>query len=131
VRSSVLRIAKAVLPDRFIWWYRRRRTLRRYFRALAIELYDRQIRLDIEDLEGRIALRRHGFYERVVKDVLDRTELILQALDRRIEAVSARHGNELRALRDQLADLRAHLEQISAIAPRDGAVTEVRSAVDL
>jgi hypothetical protein len=131
VRSFVLRIAKAVLPDRFIWWYRRRRALRRYFRSLAIELYDRQIRLDIEDLEGRIALRRHGFYERVVKDVLDRTELILQELDRRIEAVSARHGNELRTLRDQVADLRAHVEQISSLAASEGAVPEVGSAVDL
>src|SRR5213076_3453652 len=91
-------ILKKILPTRFIEWYRRRRALKHYLRALAYEIYDRGIRMELDDLEGRIAARRDGFYERLVKDVLERTELVLQGLDRKIEGVSARHGAELREL---------------------------------
>ena len=95
-------IAKKILPRSFIEWYRRRRAFRQYLGALAIEVYDRGMRLEVEDLEGRIAARRDGFYEHLVKDVLERTELVLQQLDRKIEGVSARHGNELRALQQEV-----------------------------
>jgi hypothetical protein len=109
VRRFILAVAKAVLPDKFIEWYRRRRALRRYLRALAYEVYHRQVRIDLRELEGRIAARRDGFYERMVKDVLERTELILQELDRRVEGLSARHGSELRAQRREIAALRERL----------------------
>jgi hypothetical protein len=99
-------------------WLRRRRALKRYLGALSYEIYDRQIRLEIDDLDGRIAARRDGFYERMVKDVLERTELILQELDRRIEGLTARHGTELRELRAELEALQARLrDQPPADAP--------------
>ncbi|HEX9312567.1 MAG TPA: hypothetical protein VGA30_07050, partial [Actinomycetota bacterium] len=100
-------IAKKVLPKRFIEWYRRRRALKHYLRALAYEIYDRGIRMELDDLEGRIAARRDGFYERLVKDVLERTELVLQELDRKIEGTGARQGSELRLLQAEVEGLRA------------------------
>lgn len=107
-------IAKKVLPKRFIEWYRRRRATKRYLRALAYEIYDRGIRMELDDLEGRIAARRDGFYERLVRDVLERTELVLQELDRKIEGVSARHGGELRELHAELESIRASLRTLAA-----------------
>jgi hypothetical protein len=107
-------IAKTILPDRSLHWYRRRRAIRNYLRELGVELYDRRVRLQLEDLEGRIIARREGIYEQLVKDVLDRTELIIQQLDRRIEGQGARHGKELRTLREEMDALRAAVEAISA-----------------
>jgi hypothetical protein len=80
--------------------------VRQYLRSLGYEIYDRTVRLELEDLEGRIAARRDGFYERLVRDVLERTELVLQELDRKIEAASARQGNDLRELRHEVQSLR-------------------------
>jgi len=71
-------LAKKILPKRFVEWYRRRRAVRQYLRSLGYEIYERTIRLELEDVEGRIAARRDGFYERMVADVLERTELVLQ-----------------------------------------------------
>lgn len=99
-------IAKRVLPARVVEWYRRRRATKHYLRALGYEIYDRGIRMELDDLEGRMAARRDGFYEHLVKDVLERTELILQELDRKIEGVTARHGADLRELRAEVLDLR-------------------------
>ncbi|MFN2590671.1 MAG: hypothetical protein ABR518_07860 [Actinomycetota bacterium] len=99
-------IAKKILPKPMLEWYRRRRAVRQYLRELGYEIYDRTVRLELEDVEGRIAARREGFYGRLVQDVLERTELILQELDRRIEAVNARHGNEIRELRGEVRALR-------------------------
>ena len=109
-------ILKKILPTRFIEWYRRRRALKRYLAALAYEIYDRGIRLELDDLEGRIAARRDGFYEHLVKDVLERTELILQQLDRKIEGVTARHGQDLRTLKVEVEKIR---ESIQALVPAD------------
>jgi hypothetical protein len=107
-------IAKRILPKRFIEWYRRRRALKHYLRALAYEIYDRGIRMELDDLEGRIAARRDGFYERLVKDVLERTELVLQELDRKIEGTGARQGSELRLLQAEVEGLRASLAALLA-----------------
>lgn len=114
MRQVLLTIAKAILPDRAITWYRRRRATRRYLQALGYEIYHRQVRLDLEDLEGQVAARRDGFTDRLVKDILERTELILQGLDRRIEGLSARHGGQLRDLTAELAALRAEVQALRA-----------------
>jgi hypothetical protein len=116
--SEIMRLlrefAKRVLPARVVEWYRRRRATKHYLRALGYEIYDRGIRMELDDLEGRMAARRDGFYEHLVKDVLERTELILQELDRKIEGVTARHGVALRELRTELLDLRT---TVRALAP--------------
>jgi hypothetical protein len=117
VRTFILAIAKRILPKRFIDWYRRRRALRRYLKALAFEIYDRGIRLEIDDLEGRIAARRDGFYDRLVKDVLERTELVLQELDRKVEGLTARHGSELRHLQSEITELRTAAHELRTTLP--------------
>jgi hypothetical protein len=114
VRQWLLDIAKAILPDRFIEWYRRRRAARRYIEALGYEIYDREIRLELEDLEGRVAARRAGFSQRIIKDILERTDVVLQGLDRKIEGASARHGRSLRELQAQVEALRADLVDVRA-----------------
>lgn len=123
LKLALARTGTKLLPGRLVHWYRRRRALRRYLSAVAYEVYHRQVRIEnTEELEGRIAARRDGFYDRLVKEVvdrtelahraiLDRTELLLQELDRRIEGASARNARDVRELREELGEIRAGLHQ--------------------
>src|SRR5438093_11773107 len=88
----------------------RRRATKKYLAALSWELLERETRLDY--LEGRVAARRDGFYERMVKDVLERTEIILQELDRRIEGLTARTGERFQPLEEQIEMLRADVARL-------------------
>jgi hypothetical protein len=117
MRGWLLKVAKVVLPDGFIEWYRRKRATRRYMEALGYQIYDREVRLDLDEMEGRVAASRAGFTDKIVRDILERTELVLQGLDRRIEGVSARHGQELRDLREQLE---AVAKEVRALNERQG-----------
>jgi len=121
VRTFARATAARVLPERFVNRYRRRRVTRAYLEALSWELLERETRLDY--LEGRVAARRDGFYERMVGDVLERTEIILQELDRRIEGVATRSGQELAAVEEQLAGVRRQIaalhDEVAKMAPRD------------
>jgi len=120
IRDFFRRIVVRILPKSVVNKLRARRARKRYLKALGYELLERETRLDY--LEGRVAARRDGFYERIVKDVLERTELILQELDRRIEGVSARTGERLNAVEEQLVQLReeiGRLRQLSDPALRD------------
>jgi hypothetical protein len=100
VRSFLVKI----LPYRFVDWYRRKRALRRFMRGLSVETLDRERRL--EPMEGRIAASTRGFYHQIVADVLERTDIILQELDRRIEGVSARTEERLTSAEAELKELR-------------------------
>jgi hypothetical protein len=93
---------------------RRKRAYKRYMTALSYELLERETQLDY--IEGRVSARRDGFYERIVREVLERTELILQELDRRIEGVSARGNERMNALEEQLIALRDQLNNLRQIA---------------
>jgi transposase len=105
-------LAKKILPAWFVRWYRRRRVLRGYLRLLSEELLERQTRIDTDEVAGRLSAAGQGFYEGLVKDVLDRMDLILQELDRRIQGVATRHGQDLAHLRDEVAALRAAVEAL-------------------
>jgi hypothetical protein len=105
-------LAKRVLPASAVEAYRRRRTLRRYLKTLSYELHDRQARLEVEELEGAIRKRRPDLTERLMKDILERTDIVLQELDRQVEGLRARHGNELRALREEMAQVRGSLAEL-------------------
>ena len=107
IRAFFRRVAKRLIPRRLVNWYRRRKVTRQYLSALSYELLERETRLDY--LEGRVAARRDGFYERMVHDVLERTELVLQELDRRIEGLRARAGQRQDAVEEQLVQLREEL----------------------
>jgi hypothetical protein len=82
---------------------RRRAAIRRYLDELARDLQQRDIRLD--DLEGAIVAERAGFHDRIVSDVLERTEAILEELGRRIEQVSSRTGRDLADLERRLTEI--------------------------
>jgi len=111
-----------LLPYRFVEWYRRKRAIRRYMKGLSVEVLERDRRL--EHLEGRIAASQRGFYHQILKDLLERTDIILQELDRRIEGVAARTEesvvrmeSELAALRQEMARLRDELAEEADARP--------------
>jgi hypothetical protein len=112
--GAVRALAKRILPERIIDSYRRRRVLRLFLRSLGYELYDRQEKIEVEEIEGKVLARRPDLTERLMSDLLKRTDLVLQQLHREIEGVEARHGADLRALRDEVAALRSELEGLGA-----------------
>jgi hypothetical protein len=99
-----------ILPYRVVEWYRRRRAIRRYMKGLSVEVLERERRL--EHLEGRIAASTRGFYHQIVSDVLERTDIILQELDRRVEGVSARTEENVAELEAEMGRLRAELGKL-------------------
>jgi len=113
----LVRIGKKILPQSAVDAYRRRRALRRYLRSLSFEIYDRQVERHVEELEDAVLTRRPDITEKLMKDLLDRTDLLLQQLHRQIEGLQARHGGELRELRDESERLRSALEELQARLP--------------
>jgi hypothetical protein len=114
VRQSLASVAKKVLPNDAVDRYRRRRALRRYLRSLSYEIYDRQQKLRVEELEGTIIARRPDITERLMKDLLDRMDVVLQELHRQLEGVRARHGSELERLHGELGALRTTVQELQA-----------------
>lgn len=117
-------LLKRVLPDRTIAWYRRRRALRNWLREVAHELYDRQAKLQVEELEGELLARRPDITARLTKDLLSRTDLLLQELDRKLEGLRARHGSQLRNLGEEVRALREEVRglrgEVAALQERTG-----------
>lgn len=109
---------KTTLPTPVVNWLRRWLGTFRYLRFMSYEVSRRQSRLEtgssLETLESRLATRRDGFYQQMVKEVLERTDLVLQQLDRRVEGQGARHAERLRALEEQLAGLRVAVDDLRA-----------------
>ena len=110
-------LLKRILPGRLVERIRRRNALRRYLRDLSFEMLERDTRL--EDLEEGVLEARPGLYARIVRDVVDRTDLIVKELDRRIEGQGARHADRLRALEQEVAQLRRAVEELRAALGRD------------
>jgi len=103
------RVARKVLGERFAEWYRRRRAARSYLRAISTELLERERQLD----KGESGMaERDALLERRIADVMDRTEILLQELDRRIEGLSARTVQRLSALENHAAELRHDIETL-------------------
>ena len=117
--SGVRKVGKRVLPGGAVESFRRLRALVRYLRTLSYEVYDRQKTYHVEELEGELIARRPDITERMMKDLLERTDILLQELHRQLEALRARQGSELQELRveeltTQSAELRAELERVRA-----------------
>ena len=111
--------------------YRRRRALRRYLRSIANEVYDRQRTFELEELEGELLARRPDITSRLMKDILTRADILIQQVDRQVEALRARHGSELRELRAEIENLRSTLEALRMEVegrPRAPLPTEENSA---
>lgn len=118
---TVRRFVKRLLPARALSAYRRRRALRNYLRGLSYEVYDRGRTYELEELEGELLARRPDLTDRLIKDILLRTDILIQQLDRRVEGLRARHGNELRELRREIESLRASIEALGAAVPGEAA----------
>jgi hypothetical protein len=114
VRRLLVGVGKKLLPESAIDAYRRRRALRRYLRSLSFEIYDRQVKRHVEELEDTVLTRRPDITEKLMKDLLDRTDLLLQQLHRQIEGLQARHGGELRELREEFKRLCSALDELQA-----------------
>jgi hypothetical protein len=117
VRKFVIKL----LPYRLVEWYRRKRSIRRYMKGLSVEVLERERRL--EHLEGRVAASQRGFYAQIVKDLLERTDIILQELDRRVEGVAARSEESVVKMQTELAELR---DEIARLRDEIGATRESR-----
>jgi len=105
-------LLKKLLPEPYLESYRRRRAVRAYMRSLSHEIYDRQKQLRIEELEGKILARRPSLTHRLMKDLLDRMDVVMEGLHRQLEGIRARHGSELRELREEVENLRASVEAL-------------------
>ena len=127
-RSYVRRGVVKVTPKPLVTRRRRKRAYKRYMKALSYELLERETQLDY--IEGRVSARRDGFYERIVRDVLERTEMILQELDRRIEGVSARGNERSSALEEQLLALRDQLNNLRQLSEPDLADVDARARAE-
>ncbi len=114
-------VLKKLLPERYIESYRRRRAVRAYMRSLSHEIYDRQKQLRIEELEGKILARRPSLTHRLMKDLLDRMDVVMEGFHRQLEGIRARHGTELRELREEVDDLRASVEALRRELERETA----------
>ena len=101
-------IALQVLPYETVDRIRRHRLLGSYLKAMSYELVPDP--RDAARPAGAFT-RRDAFYARVGREDLERMDVILQGLDRRIEAISARATERLIVLRQALdlleQDLRA------------------------
>jgi hypothetical protein len=95
---------KRALPAPLVGWIARRRARRRYLRAVSYEMLERESLLDRAE-EGAAA-RLESFEERTVRDVLERTDVLLEELARRIDAQEARHARRIDELEREISELR-------------------------
>jgi hypothetical protein len=93
-----------------VHWIRRQRAARRYLKALSYEMVERDTRMD--DIDARVAIHSDGFYQQMVREILERTDVVLHELNRRIEGQGARHDERLQALEEQIAELRRLVGQL-------------------
>jgi hypothetical protein len=108
------RFLKRIVPGGILEEYRRRRALRRFLRSLSYEIYDRQRTFRVEEIEGSVLARRPDITERLMKDLLDRMDLLLQELHRQIEGLRARHGTQLHELQDEVERLRTTVADLQS-----------------
>src|SRR6478736_3640348 len=117
------RTVKDLTPDKALAWYRRRRELRIYFNELGDNLWlQRMETLDAqrtgtpvpaEDAAAGGATGQPAAW--AIHDLVERNDIVLKAMERKIEALTARHGQQIRNLRDDVAAIR---DQLSAIRER-------------
>ncbi len=123
------RTVKDLTPDKALAWYRRRRELRIYFNELGDNLWlQRMQTLDAqrtgtpvpaEETAGSGGTGQPAAW--AIHDLVDRNDIVLKAMERKIEALTARHGQQIRNLRDEIAALRDQLatiqDRLDALSP--------------
>jgi hypothetical protein len=121
------RTVKDLTPDKALAWYRRRRELRIYFNELGDNLWLQRMQtidaqrtgtpVPVEDPTSTGAPGQPAAW--AIHDLVERNDIVLKAMERKIEALTARHGQQIRNLRDDVAALR---EQLEAVQERLGAL---------
>jgi cob(I)alamin adenosyltransferase len=79
-------------------------------KALSYELVERDTRLD--DIDARVAIHSDGFYQQMVREILERTDVVLHELNRRIEGQGARHDERFQLLEEQIGELRSAIDRL-------------------
>ena len=111
---------KKYTPERTVNWYRRRREIRIYNHELGDNLWLLRLRtLEAQQTgkpltpEEAIAEGNTGMWlQWAVWDIIERNDIVLKAMERKIEALTARHGQEIRNLRGDVQALRDELESL-------------------
>jgi hypothetical protein len=107
---------KDVLPPDAYDWLRRWVLTARYMRFLSYEIHARRTRLEsgqLEDLEARLAGPEGGFYRQIVREVVERSDLLLKELDRKLEGQGARRGERLVELENEVKRLREAVDRLA------------------
>lgn len=113
---------KRYLPAPAVKAIRRRLALRRYLRSISYELTYRSRTFALEELEGEVLSGRPDLTIRLTHDVLLRTDLLIQQLDRKIEGLRSRSITELRDLRQAIEEIRSDLEALQEAIRADARV---------
>ena len=99
----------------------------RYMRSLSYEIQSRTTRLEsgqLEDLEARlVGPEDSGFYRQIVKEVVERSDLLLKQLDRKLEGQGARHGERLVELERELKRLREAVDRLTEALGNEDSLT--------
>lgn len=106
-------LQKVPLLKRPVRWLRRRRVIHRYLRIVADEILGATS--DIAEIERRAAARLDVLYQDAARAVIERTDLLVQELDRKIEGFTARQAKQVRRLEQEVAALRETLERLEAV----------------
>lgn len=114
LRSSL----KDILPPSALNWLRRWVLTGRYVRSLSHEVYARRKRVEsgqLEDLEARLVGPGGGLYRQMVREVVERSDLLLKQLDRKMDGQGARHGERLTSLEAEVAGLRESVDRLTEV----------------
>jgi hypothetical protein len=85
-------------------------------RYVSYEIQARSTRLEsgpLEDLEGRLVGPQGGLYRQIIEEVIERSDLLLKQLDRKLEGQGARQGERLRELEDEVKRLREAMDRLT------------------
>jgi hypothetical protein len=123
---------KGLAPDRALAWYRRRRELRIYSRELGDNLWLQRLRtLDAQRRGEPVPLDETagqggagGWSGAAIHDIVERNDIVLKAMERKIEALTARHGQQIRNLRDEVEAMKTELATLRSEAATQPAPAE-------
>jgi hypothetical protein len=104
---------KRTLPAPTVNWFRRWLGTIRYVRFMSQEVLRYKSRLETGSSGGPLDTpMADPFYQLIVREVVERSDVLLQQLDRKIEGQGARHGERLRVLEGELTRLRVAVEEL-------------------
>lgn len=110
---SLREFAKQTLPDPAVNWIRRWMATIRYVRFMSQNVFWLKSRLEPGSSAGTVETpMADPFYQLIVREVLERTDVVLQQLDQKIEAQGLRHRGRLESLEGEIARLRLAVDEL-------------------